>query len=381
MYACQMDLENFRSYAAKSVEFSPGVNIIWGNNAQGKTNLLEALFFCAVTRSFRGATDKELAHRGSTDYRVELEFFARGRPQHLKVLCQKGHKEFYLNGVKQMRRSQVVGALKCVLFAPEHLSLVKSGPGERRRFMDMSLCQLRPAYYGALQSYQKLLEQKNVLLKRMEGRRDMAPMLELYNEKLAGYAAEIISMRGEYLDQLQQYGSQVQLELSSGAEELTLEYQPSPRVDVHMPREEMQQLIVREMSRHMERELVMRSALVGCHRDNFEIRINGYSARNYGSQGQQRSCVLALKMAECNIFKELYGEYPILLLDDIMSELDSRRKQYIVGHISDRQVIITCCDKEVFEELHQAKIIPVGEPPQSQETERTEESHVYSSGQ
>lgn len=380
MYVCRLDLENFRSYTAQTVAFSEGVNLIWGNNAQGKTNLLEALFFCAVTRSFRGATDKELVHRGASGYRVDLDFFARGRPQHFQVLCQKGRKEFFLNGVPQQKRRQVVGALKCVLFAPEHLSLVKSGPGERRRFIDMSLCQLRPAYYGALQSYQKLLEQKNVLLKRMEGRTDMAPMLELYNEKLAAFAADIISMRGAYLQHLQHYGSQVQLDLSGGAEVLSLDYQPSPRVPPDMGKPEMQKEIVREMSRHMERELLLRSSLVGCHRDNFDIRINGYSARSYGSQGQQRSCVLALKMAECNIFKELYGEYPVLLLDDVMSELDSRRKQYILGHISDRQVILTGCEREVFEGLHQAHLIPVGDV-QCQQAERMGDGHVYSSGQ
>lgn len=378
MHVCQLELEDFRSYDHRTVEFSPGVNVIWGKNAQGKTNLLEALFFCAVTRSFRSATDKELTRMGQHGYRIELDFFARGRPQHMKALCQKGRKDFYVNGVHQPKRSQVVGTLKCVLFAPEHLSLVKNGPGERRRFIDMSLCQLRPAYYSALQNYQKLLEQKNVLLKRMEGRRDMAPMLELYNEKLSGYAADIISMRGEYLQKLQHYGSQVQLELSGGAEELTLEYQPSPRVDLAMNKQEMQAAIAGEMDRHMEREVVLRSALVGCHRDNFDIRINGYSAKNYGSQGQQRSCVLALKMAECNIFKELYGEYPILLLDDIMSELDSSRKQYIVNHISDCQVVITCCDKEVFDGLQEAHVIPV---EKQDEKERTEESHVYSFGQ
>lgn len=374
MHVCQLELENFRSYDHCTVDFSPGVNVIWGNNAQGKTNLLEALFFCAVTRSFRSATDRELTRMGQPGYRIELDFFARERPQHMKILCQKGRKEFTINGVHQQKRSHVVGILKCVLFAPEHLSLVKSGPGERRRFIDMSLCQLRPAYYSALQNYQKLLEQKNVLLKRMEGRRDMAPMLGLYNEKLAGYAADIISMRGAYLNRLQHFGSQVQLELSSGAEELTLEYQPSPRVDPAMDRQEMQTVIAREMDRHVERELLIRSALMGCHRDNFDIRINGYSAKSYGSQGQQRSCVLALKMAECNIFKELYGEYPILLLDDIMSELDSSRKQYIVGHISDRQVVITCCDKEVFDGIPAAQVIPVGpvEAPEPDEKERTE---------
>lgn len=353
----KLQLKNFRSYTQKEVEFTPGINVIYGKNAQGKTNLLEALFFCAVTRSFRGAADKELMKFGTKGYEIGLSFDSQQRPQEILIRCSRGKKEFFINGVKKQRRGDFVGTLKCVLFAPEHMALIKNGPGERRRFIDMSLCQWKPAYYTALNNYQKLLEQKNVLLKKAEGGNSCDALLELYNEKLAFYCAQVMRERKRYLDDLEGYAQKVHLELSQGSEILTLHYEPSPRLDPTM--EGLEEAIRSEMDRHLEREKIMKSSLVGCHRDNFEISLNGYSARTYGSQGQQRSCVLSLKMAECDIFKEAYGEYPVLLLDDILSELDERRKAYVVGHISGRQVIITCCEKEIFQTIENTHVIEV----------------------
>jgi DNA replication and repair protein RecF len=351
-------LQNFRSYPQGDVSFDPGINVLCGDNAQGKTNLLEAVFLCAVTRSFRGAADREMLRRGCRGYEVALSYFSGLRQQQLLVKYAGGRKEFFRNGVKQ-RRSEFVGALKCVLFAPEHLSLIKNGPGERRRFIDMSLCQMKPSYYSALSTYQKLLEQKNVLLRRMDGGRQYVDLLRLYNDKLSISGAQLMQARRAYIEKLEEFGRRTHRELSGGLEELSLVYRPSPGISLEGSLEELAGAFADQLERHMDREIALRGSLTGCHRDDVDIRINGFSARAYGSQGQQRSCVLSLKMAECDIFEEQFGEYPVLLLDDIMSELDAGRQEYVASHISGRQVLITCCDKERFAHLTGSRVIPI----------------------
>ncbi len=331
-----MHLTNFRNYAELSLSFGAGANVFYGANGQGKTNIIEALYFFCNGKSYRGAKDREVILFGEKRAELGASFLAGGRGQTVQIFLDDT-KRVLLNGIGLERLSELVGVLKAVIFTPEHLSLVKSGPGMRRQFLDAFLSSLYPVYFKSLMAYFKALKQKNAYLK--SGTKDDA-IFDIWNERLSEYAAVIASYRRRMLNALEPFARESMLELSGGKEQLALTYLPSVKEDA-----DKKDAVYEALNLHKRRELEMRMCLIGPHRDDFLWTINQKSGKLYGSQGQQRSLVIALKIAESEVIKSLTGEYPVLLLDDITSELDDARRSYLLEKIKGRQVFITCTER------------------------------------
>ncbi len=354
MQCNRIEVCNFRNIAQACVDFTPGVNVLVGDNAQGKTNLLEAIYLCALGKTFRQAKDAELVRFGQEDCSIKQHFADNKREQTVEMTLYAGTKarrRVYLNGVSLARTSQLLGNFRVVLFCPEHLSLVKEGPGERRNFLDVAISQLHPAYVRSLQKYNQLLKQRNSLLKDAEtDRATFDATVELWSAQLAHEAAYISSVRYEYVQQLDRYVGEFFAGMSGEREQVRVTYMGKAHIesDMYADREFCERAYMRLYMSHHDREIAAGSTLWGIHRDDLEIELNGKYARIFASQGQQRSIALAMKMAEGEISKQFGDkEYPVFLFDDVLSELDAGRRAYLLDEIRDRQVIMTCCEREL----------------------------------
>ncbi len=343
----QAVFKNYRNIEEETIEFSPGVNIIYGDNAQGKTNILEGIYYFSCMKSFRGTRDRDLIRDGALEAKIKISFSDEERDHENEIKFTRGKmKEMRRNGVRQKKMADMLGNFKCVIFAPEHLNLVKEGPSEKRRFMDAALSQLKPGYFSALMNYLKVVEQKNILLKDMQRKPILYETLPLWNEKLSEYAVPIFKMRQEFLESIEKKAVKVHAEISGGNEEISLRYLPAVLEKRKCPEK---QEFLEMLKRNEQKEITLGFSLFGPHRDDFEVFINKKDVKTFASQGQQRSAVLSLKTAECELFKDLYHSYPLLLLDDILSELDEKRQEYITENIEKYQVLLTNCEKEKFE--------------------------------
>jgi len=349
MYIKSLTLKNFRNYETQSLTFDKATNVFQGNNAQGKTNLLEALYLFSMGKSFRTNQDSDLIRFGESYTKAELRFCDRNREHVLEIIILRDKKkQIKINGLTISRLSELVGHLNVVLFYPEELGLVKEGPHIRRRFMDVALSQLRPGYYHTLGRYQRVVDQRNKLIKkiRMSGGNSLSDTMFVWNEKLAELGMTLMQYREEFMQRLGVLAQKAHFEASG--ETLTL---------VYKPRFETKEAFLEKLETGFDRELEQGYTLYGPHREDFEIFINDKEAKTFGSQGQQRSAVLSLKLAQADLLFEEYGEYPVLLLDDIMSELDQTRRAYLAGKIPDKQVFITCTELDAL--LHRGKIFTV----------------------
>lgn len=349
----KITLENFRNFEKLECDFED-INIIWGENAQGKTNLIEGIYLFTGAKSFRGAKDKELVRFGADSGRLQLDFYAADRDQTAQIIL-KERRQFSLNGVKKKNGAELSEQLKAVVFSPEHLSMVKDGPSERRHFIDGALCQLKSNYRRLLKEYQRALQQRNALLKDMIKHPEMENMLYIWDRNLAASGAKIIYQRLKYIEALQPYLHTIFSGISREKEVLTLQYSTAYTMDTA----EIEEALMNAFQESKTADMINRITTRGPHRDDIKILINGKSARTYASQGQQRSCVLALKLAEAELLQKMTGIEPIALLDDVMSELDEARQDYVLNHIKSRQVFITCCDKETVLKLKQGKTIHI----------------------
>ena len=342
-------LYNFKNAREETLYFSDGVNIIYGENASGKTNLLEAVFYFAAGKSFRGSKDKDLLLFGEEKAKAELTFENRAGKQRMGLTLGKGEKRaLSVGGVRVQKLSEYLGLFRAVIFTPDHLHLVKGDKEFRRRFLDLAICQSFPRYALSLAEYGRLLAQKNALLK-ME-RPDRA-LCEVYHERMASLAATITVNRAKYLDNLQDAAQAFQSDMSGGKEELTLKYQSQAlRTGTECKTDAVRDAYLSLYAEKLDGEIKKGFPTVGPQRDDFAICINGLNAKSFGSQGQQRSAVLALKLAEGELSMRLTGEYPVFLLDDILSELDAGRKNYILSKIGGKQVLLTGCETELFED-------------------------------
>ncbi len=339
MYVKSLTLKNFRNYKEETLIFDESTNIFYGNNAQGKTNLLEALYLFSMGKSFRTSQDSDLIRFGESYTKAELRFCDRNREHTLEIIILRDKKkQIKINGLTISRLSELIGHLNVVLFYPEELGLVKEGPYIRRRFMDVALSQLRPGYYHVLGRYQRVVDQRNKLIKkiRMSGGSGAETMF-VWNEKLADYGIELMKYRTSFMERLNELAKKAHFEASG--ETLTVSYKP---------RFESRDAFLEKLETSFDRELEQGYTLYGPHREDFDILINDKEAKVFGSQGQQRSAVLSLKLAQADLLHEEYGEYPVLLLDDIMSELDQTRRSYLAGKIPDKQVFITCTDLDTL---------------------------------
>ena len=349
MIALRLTGEGFRNL--HSLDFAPdsGVNIICGDNAQGKTNLLEALWlFCGV-RSFRGSKDSDYIAFDAGFARLELDFHAQGRDQTASITIGQEKKQAMLNGIKQPGISAFSAAMRGVVFSPDHLELVKQGPKQRRRLIDLSLCQAYPKYGKILDSYEKILRQRAVMLRDAQHHPQVADLLQAWDAGLIEYGGYITWMRSRYVRTLAEHAAQAYGGISAGREKFSARYRPGiGEIPAGAERKDITEMTAQAVRVALKDDIRQGRTSAGPHLDDIEIMIDAKNARAFGSQGQQRSCVLAIKLAECRILEESGEGAPIVLLDDVMSELDAGRREYLLGSLSGRQVFITCCDAAVI---------------------------------
>lgn len=339
-------LDGFRNYTDFTADFSPGVNVIWGENAQGKTNLLEAIGFLSGARSHRARGDKELLSFHRDQGTITAEVTSRGRDFLLEVQLFRGaRRRLFVNHVKCKTAAELGGIVQTVLFCPEDLALIKAGAAERRSFLDHAICQLRPRYAEALAQYSKLLEHKTRILRDWEKHPSLLDVLEDFNEAMARAGALVIHYRAHFVRKLAEKAAQIQTEFSGGRETLALHYATVSTVrDPLGPTVELYEDLRRHQDSYAKAERDARSCLSGPHKDDLVARINGQPARQYASQGQTRTAALSLKLAERELFRDDTGQWPILLLDDVLSELDARRQDFVLRRITGGQVILTGCE-------------------------------------
>lgn len=350
-----IDITDFRNIKNLTAEFDD-VNIIWGENAQGKTNLIEALYLFTGSKSFRGVRDKELVRFNCEYSKLKIEFEGNGREQNAELII-KGRREATLNGIKKKSAASLGDEIKAVIFSPVHLSMIKDGPIERRRFIDGALCQIKSGYKNLLSDYNRALAQRNNLLKDVINHPEMESMLYIWNTNLAKIGAKIVYQRLKYIEAITPFVKEIYSGISSGTEEIDIKYIGSAKEVCDTA--EIEQNILSELEENKVQDLQNKTTSAGAHRDDIDILINGNSARKFGSQGQQRSCVLALKLAEAALLEQMTGIKPIALLDDVMSELDEKRQDYILNRIKGLQVFITCCDKEQILRLKEGKTFEI----------------------
>ena len=335
-------LKNFRNYEQAVIEPDSGVTVFTGENAQGKTNILEALHLCCLGRSHRTPRDEELIRWGTSGARVQIQTAQQDGTHEVTILLDKNgkKKKTVKIGSRQAERiGELFGHVCGVLFSPEDLSIVKSGPGERRRFLDMQLSQLRPQYFYALQRAVRALNQRNALLKEIARNPALLPTLDMRDEQLAAIGAQIALNRREAIAVLSENAAKAHLSLTGGREELRLWY-----ISQIKEGSDIAGQLLERMRQSRQEDLRRMTTTVGIHRDDMGVTINGKEARNFASQGQQRSAVLSLKLAQLEMAAIETGEAPILMLDDVMSELDPGRRRQLIERIDQVQTFVTCTD-------------------------------------
>ena len=365
MYCKKISVRNFRNIPEAEVTFSEGVNILLGENAQGKTNLLEAIFYPSVGRSFRGAHTPEMIRFGESFAEIDLNFRDTKRDQEIKVrIFRDKQRQIEKNGMKMEKLSDIVGSFRAVLFCPEHLSMIKDGPSQRRSYMDMAISRMAPMYIHSLQKYNYLLHQRNALIKSAySDRGTFDATIELWSEQLAHEAAFISEMRLKFIRRVSGYVAECFSEMTGERERPTVVFDGSsgqPEQE-YLDREKTKEKYYALLTSSYDREISAGATLWGIHKDDLDIRLNGKSARIYGSQGQQRSLALALKLAEGEICREEFGDYPVFLFDDVLSELDGTRREYLLHKIKDKQVILTSCEPSLLSELSDVRRIMVSD--------------------
>lgn len=349
MHVKKLKLKNFRNYTEREFEFSNGVNIFYGDNGQGKTNVLEALFLSSIGKSFRTNKDTEMIKEGCDKFEVCVTTDALVENE-IRITYNKGkHKTISLGGLYLKKIGDLMGVLPGVIFSPQNMSLLSQGPGERRKFMDMAISQLKPVYYFNLQQYNKIINQKNAFLKDVNPKTADFTLLDIWNEQLAEYGAKIVEARNEYFERLTPLVSEYHSFISGGKENVKIKYVSSCDSDKEAFYQKLENEKIHEAERHM--------ALIGPQRDDIDVILEGTGdIKKYGSQGQQRTLVIAMKLSEMTVLRDITGKSPILLLDDVLSELDDTRQKLLLGKITDSQVFITCTNPENIKNTS-----PVGE--------------------
>ncbi len=338
-----LQLQNFRNFEYEDFSFSPGVNILLGDNAQGKTNIIEALWLFSACKSFRVNDDKTFIRIGEHRSAIYGAYERNGREYKpvMKFYDDKA-REIFLNNVA-VRPKEIVGQFPAVLFFPDHLSLIKGSPELRRKFLDLALCQCDPSMLPVLNEYNKVHKQRNALLKQYRERTDAKGALDVWDTKIAALSAQIAMKRQEYLSELEPHAQKVMEEISGGKEKLQIDYKTVCRFPVR-DQDDLEDKFFYSLKANREKDIFSGHTSTGVHRDDFDVYINGENAKIYASQGQQRSAVMALKMGEADQLRKATGEYPIMLFDDVFSELDPFRRSYIIERIRGRQVILSCCE-------------------------------------
>lgn len=343
MYIKRLVLLQYRNYESLDINFGRHVNVFIGDNAQGKTNILESIYYCAFAKSHRTSRDKELISWNKDDAYISAEIGKDRLDKRIDInILKDGKKAIKINKIKIKKIGELFGNFNVVMFSPEDLKIVKESPGIRRKFIDMEICQLNSKYYFNLVQYNKVLNERNIVLKNRNLSEDI---LDVYDEQLVSFGQYIIEQRLIYLEKLNFYGKEIHKDITLNKENIEFSYHSSVK-DLNNIKENFSDLLKKYRKKDIEKGI----STIGPHRDDFSVTINGVDTKSYGSQGQQRTAVLTMKFASLRIIKEVMGEYPILLLDDVLSELDYNRKKYILSTIGEIQTIITCTGIEDIEE-------------------------------
>lgn len=334
-----LELANFRNYEELNISFDKGTNILYGDNAQGKTNILEAIYVSATTKSHKGSKDKEIINFDKEEAHIrtylEKENVETRVDMHLRKNKSKG---IAIDGQKIKKAADLMGLLNVVFFSPEDLSIIKDGPAERRRFSDMELCQLDSFYLYNLNHYNKIIGQRNKLLKDMYFQPELKETLNIWDSQLVSFGSKIIERREQFVKQLGDIIFDIHKKLSGGKEELVIAYEPDVSIED----------FEKQMKYNQDKDIRLKQTTTGPHRDDFSFVVNGVDIRKYGSQGQQRTAALSLKLSEIELVKKISKDTPVLLLDDVLSELDSNRQNYLLNSIGNIQTIISCTGLDEF---------------------------------
>lgn len=339
MFAESIELKNFRNYESLSLKLNPGTNILYGDNAQGKTNILEAVYLCGTTKSHRGARDREMIRFGEEESHIRMSVRRQDISYRIDMHLKKNKaKGIAINEMPIKKASELFGIMNFVCFSPEDLNIVKNGPAERRRFLNLELCRISRVYMDELTKYTKALDQRNRLLKEMIFHSDYLDTLDIWDEQLLFYGRKLIEERRKFLLYLNELVEEIHGGLTHGDEKIRLVYEP----DVH--EEEFE----KRLRENRDRDIHGKTTSAGPHRDDFSIQANSIDMRRFGSQGQQRTAALSMKLSEIQLVKRAANDTPVLLLDDVLSELDSSRQNYLLQNISDIQTLITCTGLDEF---------------------------------
>src|SRR5690625_2091123 len=343
MYLKDIALQNFRNYESLELSFSPSINVLIGENAQGKTNLIESIYFLAMSRSHRTSKDRELIRWESDFAKVKGELNKKSHSVPMEIILSKRGKNAKLNHLEQKKLSNYIGQLNVILFAPEDLSLVKGSPSIRRKFIDMELGQMNKIYLHHRDQYQQILKQRNQFLKQAKHSPKFDQIyLDVLTEQLAAEGAEVLFSRFKFVNQLNAWAQQVQIDISNGKEHLKITYKALPDITDELSIEEIFNRLKELYKSAQQQEIDQGTTTLGPHRDDLIFYVNGKNVQRYGSQGQQRTTALSLKLAEIELMNEITGEYPILLLDDVLSELDDSRQTHLLSSIQNKvQTFIT----------------------------------------
>ncbi len=339
MFVKSLELKNYRNYGEMEIHFAEGSNLFYGDNAQGKTNILESIYLSGTSKSHRGGKDKELIRFGEDEAHIRL-FLNKRDVEHRIDLHLKKHKAkgIAIDGMPIRRSGDLLGMLNLIFFSPEDLAIIKNGPAERRRFLDMELCQLHQIYTNDLSNYNRILKQRNQLLLQIGFQESLIDTLDIWDEQLVTYGQSIIKMRETFVGELNEIIQNIHEKLTGGRETIQVTYEKS--CEAHE--------FLEQLREKRKKDLKHKNTSIGPHRDDIKFMINDIDVRTYGSQGQQRTAALSLKLAEIELVKRRIGETPVLLLDDVLSELDSNRKGYLLESIKDIQTFITCTGLEEF---------------------------------
>lgn len=334
-----LELADFRNYDALHIDFSEGTNILYGDNAQGKTNILEAIYLSATTKSHKGSKDRDIVNFNKEEAHIRSCMEKDGEDIRIDMHLRKNKtKGIAIDGQKIKKASELLGILNVVFFSPEDLSIIKNGPAERRRFVDMELCQLDQFYLYNLNHYNKIVNQRNKLLKDMYFNPSLRDTLNIWDSQLVSYGSKIIERRQLFVQQLNEIITEIHVKLSGGKEDLSIKYEPDVTIESYE----------KEMVASQDKDVKLKQTTVGPHRDDFSFMVKNIDIRRFGSQGQQRTAALSLKLSEIELVKKMTKDNPVLLLDDVLSELDSNRQNYLLSTIGDIQTIITCTGLDDF---------------------------------
>ena len=361
MKILKMSFKGYRNLQENEICFSPELNFVFGKNAQGKTNLMEAIWMFTGARSFRGTKDADLINFNCDFARIDGDFFFENREHEITIIFSGGKRKAIFDDITKNYPTNIIGRFKTVLFSPVHLSLIKDGPDYRRRFLDAAICQLKPTYTSVVSKYNQILKQRNSFLKTFHQNECNLQLLDVWDDKLSELGAKIIKERLEYLKIFKNKVFSFYGDISGGKEKIEIKYNFSvnKNINLGLSNENIKKLIISKLEKTRDSDVKAGSTSCGPHKDDLEILINEKTAKHFGSQGQQRSAVLSFKLAEAMILEEFSGEPPVILLDDVMSELDDFRKKYLLKSLGGKQVFITSCDKSDLKKLKIGKLFTI----------------------